>query len=251
MPAHGGEESLYLRPFMIATEVGLGVKPANEYLFLVIASPAGAYFPGGVQARLHLALRGPRPRRPRRHGRRQDRRQLRGLPARPGRGRRARLRPGLLPRRRRAQVDRGTRRHEPVLRVRGPRSSPPPSPAPSWTASPATPSSPSPATSATTAEEGRVSVDQWQRDAENGTLTEVFACGTAAVITPVGTVKRAGGEWTAGRRRARRGHAAAARGAARHPAGYGRGHARLDARSRLRAWRGRGAWVFGARGSGA
>ena len=49
VPAHGGEESLYLRPFMIAAEVGLGVRPANEYLFLVIASPAGAYFPGGVK----------------------------------------------------------------------------------------------------------------------------------------------------------------------------------------------------------
>ena len=49
VPAHGGEESLYLRPFMIATEVGLGVRPANEYLFIVIASPAGAYFPGGVK----------------------------------------------------------------------------------------------------------------------------------------------------------------------------------------------------------
>ena len=45
------------------------------------------------------------------------------------------------------------------------------------------------------AEEGRISVDQWQRDSENGTLTEVFACGTAAVITPVGTVKRTGAEW--------------------------------------------------------
>lgn len=44
-----GEASLYLRPFMIATEVGLGVRPANEYLFLVIASPAGSYFPGGVK----------------------------------------------------------------------------------------------------------------------------------------------------------------------------------------------------------
>jgi branched-chain amino acid aminotransferase len=43
--------------------------------------------------------------------------------------------------------------------------------------------------------EGRVSIDQWQADTENGTLTEVFACGTAAVITPVGTVKRAGAEW--------------------------------------------------------
>jgi branched-chain amino acid aminotransferase len=45
-------------------------------------------------------------------------------------------------------------------------------------------------------EEGRISIDQWKRDTENGTLTEVFACGTAAVITPVGTVKSAQGEWT-------------------------------------------------------
>ena len=44
-----GEQSLYVRPFMFASEVGLGVKPANEYLFMVIASPAGAYFPGGVK----------------------------------------------------------------------------------------------------------------------------------------------------------------------------------------------------------
>ncbi|MDI5962813.1 branched-chain amino acid aminotransferase [Streptomyces sp. SL13] len=43
------EQSLYLRPFMFATEVGLGVKPAGEFLFMVIASPAGAYFPGGVK----------------------------------------------------------------------------------------------------------------------------------------------------------------------------------------------------------
>ncbi|MGW1966653.1 hypothetical protein ACWCPD_41100, partial [Streptomyces sp. NPDC001935] len=43
--------------------------------------------------------------------------------------------------------------------------------------------------------EGRVSIDQWQTDADNGTLTEVFACGTAATITPVGTVKRASTEW--------------------------------------------------------
>jgi branched-chain amino acid aminotransferase len=41
--------SLYLRPFMIASEVFLGVKPASEYLYCVIASPAGAYFKGGVK----------------------------------------------------------------------------------------------------------------------------------------------------------------------------------------------------------
>ncbi|HMT50052.1 MAG TPA: branched-chain amino acid aminotransferase, partial [Dietzia sp.] len=48
VPAAGGEEALYLRPFMIATETGLGVRPADEYLYSVIASPAGAYFSRGV-----------------------------------------------------------------------------------------------------------------------------------------------------------------------------------------------------------
>ncbi|APT92199.1 branched-chain amino acid aminotransferase [Corynebacterium phocae] len=49
VPAAGGEEALYLRPFMISTEVGLGVHPANAYRYAVIASPAGAYFSGGIK----------------------------------------------------------------------------------------------------------------------------------------------------------------------------------------------------------
>ncbi len=36
--------SLYLRPFMIANEAFLGVKPASEYLFVTIASAVGSYF---------------------------------------------------------------------------------------------------------------------------------------------------------------------------------------------------------------
>lgn len=36
--------SLYLRPFMIATEPFLGVRPATKYLYIVIASPVGSYF---------------------------------------------------------------------------------------------------------------------------------------------------------------------------------------------------------------
>ncbi|MGI8946837.1 MAG: branched-chain amino acid aminotransferase [Ornithinimicrobium sp.] len=44
-----GETSLYLRPFMIATEVGLGVRPSKSAAFVVIASPAGAYFASGVK----------------------------------------------------------------------------------------------------------------------------------------------------------------------------------------------------------
>jgi branched-chain amino acid aminotransferase len=43
----GGDGSLYLRPFMIASEVFLGVKPSAEYIFAVIASPVGSYFKGG------------------------------------------------------------------------------------------------------------------------------------------------------------------------------------------------------------
>ncbi len=50
VPAYGDtEESLYLRPFMYASEAFLGVRPANEVRYGVIASPAGAYFSGGVK----------------------------------------------------------------------------------------------------------------------------------------------------------------------------------------------------------
>lgn len=48
VPQGGGEESLYLRPFMISREIGLGVHPASSYTYFVIASPAGAYFSGGI-----------------------------------------------------------------------------------------------------------------------------------------------------------------------------------------------------------
>jgi branched-chain amino acid aminotransferase len=44
----GPDQTLYIRPYQLASEPFLGVRPASEYLFLVIASPAGAYFPRGV-----------------------------------------------------------------------------------------------------------------------------------------------------------------------------------------------------------
>jgi branched-chain amino acid aminotransferase len=37
-------ESLYIRPFMIASEVGLGVRPSNKATYILIATPAAAYF---------------------------------------------------------------------------------------------------------------------------------------------------------------------------------------------------------------
>jgi branched-chain amino acid aminotransferase len=41
--------SLYLRPFMFANEAFLGVRPARDYIFCVIASPVGPYFKGGAK----------------------------------------------------------------------------------------------------------------------------------------------------------------------------------------------------------
>ena len=49
-----------------------------------------------------------------------------------------------------------------------------------------------------TAEEGKISTDEWREGNESGAITEVFACGTAAVITPVGAVDSAQGGYTIG-----------------------------------------------------
>jgi branched-chain amino acid aminotransferase len=49
VPEPAGEKSLYVRPFMFASETFLGVRPAQHVTYLVIASPAGAYFAKGVK----------------------------------------------------------------------------------------------------------------------------------------------------------------------------------------------------------
>ncbi len=49
VPDNEGEKSLYIRPFMFASEKFLGVRPAHHVTFMVITSPAGAYFKGGVK----------------------------------------------------------------------------------------------------------------------------------------------------------------------------------------------------------
>lgn len=43
-------------------------------------------------------------------------------------------------------------------------------------------------------EERKIDIDEWQKKAAAGEITEVFACGTAAVITPVAHVKYGHGE---------------------------------------------------------
>ncbi|MEV7088109.1 branched-chain amino acid aminotransferase [Streptomyces sp. NPDC093085] len=195
VPAHGGEESLYLRPFMIATEAGLGVRPANEYLFLVIASPAGAYFPGGVKP-VSVWL---------------SENYVRAVPGGIGDAKTGgNYAASLL-----AQAEAAEKGCDQVVwldalehrwveemggmnlyfvygdRIVTPRLNG------SLLAGITRDSLLTLADElGYTSEEGRISTEEWRRDTENGTLTEVFACGTAAVITPVGTVKSAGGEWT-------------------------------------------------------
>ena len=48
VPAKDGT-AMYLRPTLIATEAFLGVRPANRYLFFVIASPVGSYYGKGLK----------------------------------------------------------------------------------------------------------------------------------------------------------------------------------------------------------
>jgi branched-chain amino acid aminotransferase len=177
-----GEASLYLRPFMFASEVGLGVRPANEFLFMVIASPAGAYFPGGVKGGTGAAKTGGNyaaslvaQAQAASHGCDQvvwlDAVEHRWIEEMGGMnlyfvyGDRIvtpELTGSLLP---------GITRDSLLTIARD---------------------------LGYTAEEGRITTEDWKRDNENGTLTEVFACGTAAVITPVGSVKSERANWTQG-----------------------------------------------------
>lgn len=49
IPPYGTGASLYLRPVMFGTSVGLGVKPAKEAMLIIYASPVGAYFKEGIK----------------------------------------------------------------------------------------------------------------------------------------------------------------------------------------------------------
>lgn len=45
---HAKDTSLYIRPFIIATDAHLGVHPAHHYLLMIILSPVGPYYPEGL-----------------------------------------------------------------------------------------------------------------------------------------------------------------------------------------------------------
>ncbi|MFA7265998.1 MAG: branched-chain amino acid aminotransferase [Candidatus Nanopelagicales bacterium] len=196
----GGEDrSLYLRPFMFSTEVGLGVRPAAEYQYLLIASPAGPYFPRGVKP-VSVWLS-------------ED--YVRAAPGGTGEAKCAGNYAASLVAQAEA-IDHGcdqvvwldANEHQWVEEMGGMNlffvfGS-------GENARLLTPSLSGALLPGVTrdslltigkdlgyqVEEGRISVDEWRKASESGELTEVFACGTAAVITPVGAVKGRQGEWT-------------------------------------------------------
>jgi branched-chain amino acid aminotransferase len=196
------DQSLYLRPFMIATQVGLGVNsPSSRYSYLTIASPAGSYFSGGIKpVKVWLSTEYTR--------------------AAPGGTGEAKCGGNyaaafLAQAQATAQgcdqvVWLDAAEHRWVEEMGGMNlcfvygsgsSARIVTPALTGTLLPGITRSSLLTLAADlgyTAEEGKISTEEWREAAASGSLTEVFACGTAAVITPVGAVDSAHGGWTIG-----------------------------------------------------
>ena len=193
VPDQEGEKSLYLRPFMFASEAFLGVRPAHHVTFMVICSPAGAYFAKGIKpVTLWLSTDYTRAGRggmgaaktggnyasslvAQQQASAQGCDQVVFLDAQEGRyleelggmnmyfvyrdGRIVTPEVGtILP---------GITRSS-IIELAG--------------------------KLGLDVEERRISFDEWREGVASGEIVEVFACGTAAVVTPVGTLKYDGGE---------------------------------------------------------
>jgi branched-chain amino acid aminotransferase len=198
-PAVG--ESLYLRPLMIATEAALGVRPAKRYLFLLFGSPSGAYFPKGIRpVSVWISTD-----------------YTRAAPGGTGEAKCSGNYAASLVAQQEANrqgceqvvwLDAKERRHIEemggmnlffVYSVGGK----------TKLVTPRLTGTLLPGVTRDSllklavdlgyeVEEGTLSVDQWRADIQSGAMTEVFACGTAAVITPVGQVKSKVDAWTIG-----------------------------------------------------
>jgi branched-chain amino acid aminotransferase len=190
--------ALYLRPFMFASEVFLGVRPAREYKYVVIASPAGNYFKSGAPA-VSIWVS-------------ED--YTRAAPGGTGAAKcGGNYAASLVP-----QAEAIAKGHDQVVFLDAVENK--------WIEELGgmnlyfvfeDGSLLTPPTSGTilpgitrdslltlardeglTVREERYSIDQWRDDATSGKLVECFACGTAAVVTPVGRVAGRQGEFTIG-----------------------------------------------------
>ena len=57
VPPYESGASLYIRPILFGTGAQVGVKPANEYMFIVFVTPVGPYFKGGFQTTPFVIMR--------------------------------------------------------------------------------------------------------------------------------------------------------------------------------------------------
>lgn len=195
------DESLYLRPMMIATEVGLGVRPSNRAEYILIASPAGAYFKGGVRpVTVWISTE-----------------YVRAAPGGTGAAKCGGNYAASLVAQQAATaqgcdqvvwLDAVHREYVEEMGgmnlyfVMGSGSD-------ARVVTPKLTGTLLPGITRDSlltlaadlgygAEEISITVDQWRKGVADGEITEVFACGTAAVITPVGAVKSASDQWTHG-----------------------------------------------------
>jgi branched-chain amino acid aminotransferase len=192
-------ESLYLRPLMIGTEPALGIKPSSEYLFILMASPTGAYFPAGVKPVTVWIS--------------DD--YVRAAPGGTGFAKCAGNYAASLVAQHQAKLqgcdqvvwidavqriyieEMGGMNMFFVYQENGE----------TVIATPELTGTLLPGITRDSllqlarelgykAEERKITVDEWRAAIKSGRMTEVFACGTAAVITPVGHVKSKRGEWS-------------------------------------------------------
>lgn len=188
--------SLYLRPFMIATQAGLGVNyPSRTYKYMVIASPAASYFTGGIKpVSVWLSTE-----------------YTRAAPGGTGFAKCGGNYAAAFVAQRQA-VENGcdqvvwldAQAHEYVEEMGGMNlffvfRDKLVTPALTGTLLPGITRDSILSLAGDLGletEERLISVEEWQSGCASGELTEVFACGTAAVVTPVGSVKGADRSWT-------------------------------------------------------
>jgi len=193
-------ESLYLRPFMFATEVGLGVRPTNRALYMLIATPAGAYFNPENAVTVWISTE-----------------YVRAAPGGTGEAKcGGNYAASLVAQKVAAEqgcdqvvwIDaierkwveemggmnlyfvKGSGKDATVI-----------TPKLTGTLLPGITRDSILGVAADLGykvEETMISVDDWHKGVESGEITEIFACGTAAVVSPVGTAKSAMGTWVTG-----------------------------------------------------
>ena len=190
----GGEKSYYLRPFMFASEAFLGVRAAETVTFLVIGCPVGPYFSGGVRP---VSIWASDQYTRAAHG---------GTGAAKFGGNYA---SGLIAQREAADhgceqvvfLDAAEHRYVEELAgmnlffvyADGTLATPPTSGTILEGVTRASLLALAPELGLTPIERP-ITIDEWRDGVRCGAITEVFACGTAAVVTPVGQLVWSGGE---------------------------------------------------------